>query len=326
MVYGEFNIIRDFFNKKKKRRTDVLAGIGDDCALVEILDKKKLAITTDTLVSGIHFLKNISPEDLAYKILAINLSDLAAVGAEPSWLILSLTLTKINKNWLEKFSVTLFKKIKYYKMQLIGGNISKGPMSITCSAYGLVSDRNYLSRKKACNNDLICVTGTLGDSAAGLAILKSKFFIKNKKDRKWLVKRHLRPTPRLKEGIILRHLASSGIDISDGLVSDLKHILNLSELGAIIQLESLPISRILSKYAKKKEGFFWALSGGEDYELCFTLSKVNICLLKSIFFSLKMKYTCIGWVTKKFKGIRFFYKKKEVFLRFSGYDHFFKKN
>lgn len=322
MIFNEFNIINNFFNIKKKKRIDVIVGIGDDCALTSIPKKKKIAITTDTLVSGIHFFENISPEDLAYKSLAVNLSDLAAVGADPAWVTLSLTLQKINKSWLERFSSFLLNKIENYGMQLIGGDISKGPLSVTCTVHGLISTKNFLSRNKACNNDLICVTGTLGDSAVGLSILKSKLSIENKKDRYWFIKKHLRPIPRIKEGTVLRYLASSGIDISDGLISDLKHILHSSNLGAIIQLDSLPFSDILIKNFNKKKSVFFALSGGEDYELCCTLSKFNFYFIRSIFLSLKTRFTCIGMVTKKFKGIRFFYKKNEVFLDYSGYDHF----
>lgn len=322
MILNEFDLVNFFLKYKQKNRLDVEIGIGDDCAVVKVFKNKKIAITTDTLVCGVHFSENILPEDLAYKIIAVNLSDLAAVGATPCWVSLSLILNKINEEWLKKFSVVLFKQIKYYNMQLIGGNISKGHMSVTCTMHGLISHGNPLTRHTALNKDLIYITGSLGDSYAGLKILKSEILINNKKDRDWLIKRHLRPKPRLEEGKILRYFSSSGIDISDGLVGDLSHVLEKSKLGAIIELENLPLSKILLRQVKKKKAMLWGLYGGEDYELCFTLSESNIYLLNFISSFFNTKFTCIGFITNQFGGIRFFYKKKEIFLNSLSFDHF----
>lgn len=325
MIFSEFSLINFFLNYKQKKRLDVDIGIGDDCAVVNVLGNKKIAITTDTLVSGVHFLEDILPEDLAYKVVAVNLSDLAAVGAVPSWISISLTLNNINKNWLERFSFVLFKQIKYYKMQLIGGDITKGHMSITCTMHGFISQGNPLTRSNAVDKDLIYVTGYLGDSFAGLKILKSEIFVKNKKDSDWLIKKHLKPKPRLKEGRMLRYFSSSGIDISDGLVGDLGHILNNSKLGAILKLEFLPLSNVLLRQIKKEKAILWGLYGGEDYELCFTLNKSNVYLLNFISCFFNTKFTCIGFVTNKFNGIRFFYKKNEIFLNSLSFDHFIKR-
>lgn len=322
MILNEFDLVNFFLKYKQIKRSDVEIGIGDDCAIVKVFKDKKIAITTDTLVSGVHFLENISPEDLAYKIIAVNLSDLAAVGATPSWILLSLTLNKIDKIWLERFSVVLFNQIKYYKMQLIGGNITKGNMSITCTMHGLISQGNPLTRNTALNNDLIYITGSLGDSYAGLKILKSEILVKNKKDKNWLLNKHLRPKPRIEEGKILRYFCSSGIDVSDSLVGDLGHILNNSKLGAIIKLEHLPLSKILLKQIDKKKAVLWSLYGGEDYELCFTISKSKVYLLNFISFYFNTKFSCIGFTTNKFKGIRFFYKNNEIFFNSLSFDHF----
>lgn len=322
MIHNEFDIIKHYFsNKKYKRKYNADLGIGDDCALITIPKKFQLAITTDTLVSGAHFLHNISPEDLACKSLAANLSDLAAMGADPAWISLSISLPKIDENWLKRFSFNLFRELNKYKIELIGGDITKGPMSLTYTAYGLIPKGKSLTRSGAQENDLICVTGTLGDSAAGLNILQSKLTVKNKKDRNWLIKRHLRPTPRIYQGKILRNLATSSIDISDGLVSDLKHILEAKQFGAIIRLDLIPLSKKLQRQVKRKTALKFALTGGEDYELCITIPKKKY-LLNSYFKNKKIHLYCIGKVTSNFKNIRFFNKNHEVHYRLKLFNHF----
>ncbi|MGP1930285.1 MAG: thiamine-phosphate kinase [Arsenophonus sp. ET-YP4-MAG3] len=325
MIYSEFDIIMHYFNRQKNKRY-VNIGIGDDCALITMPKKQQLAITTDTLVAGIHFLDTISPENLAYKSLAVNLSDLAAMGADPSWISIALTLPEINEDWLERFSSSLFKQLNYYKIQLIGGDTTRGPMSITCTAHGLIPQGKSLTRLGACNGDLIYVTGTLGDSAAGLAILKSHLIVNNIKDRNWLIQRHLMPKPRILEGKFLRNLASSAIDISDGLISDIGHILKINNCGAKIKLDFLPISSALFRQVKSEQALTLALSGGEDYELCFTIPEIKRSELK---YALKnigpIQFHCIGQITQESESIRYFYHNKEILLNLIKFDHFFMK-
>ncbi|MCJ7462978.1 MAG: thiamine-phosphate kinase, partial [Candidatus Baumannia cicadellinicola] len=195
----EFELINRYFNKMHNNRKDVLAGIGDDCALVSVSSEQMIAISTDTLVSGTHFLPDINPVDLGYKSLAVNLSDLAAMGAEPSWLSLSLTLPLIDEDWIAAYSHSLLQQLNYYNMQLIGGDISRGPLSLTLSVHGLIPIGQALTRSSACIGDLVYVTGTLGDSAAGLAILQNKLQVNNEEDRQYLLGRHLRPKPRIQQ-------------------------------------------------------------------------------------------------------------------------------
>ncbi|BGI51203.1 MAG: thiamine-phosphate kinase [Arsenophonus endosymbiont of Ceratovacuna japonica] len=325
MFCSEFDIINRYFYNKQQNRCDVNIGIGDDCALITMPKKKQLVITTDTLVVGIHFLNIILPEDLAYKSLAINLSDLAAMGADPAWISLALTLPKIDEDWLARFSSSLFKQLNYYGMQLIGGNITRGTMSLTYTAHGLISIGKYLTRSGACNGDWIYVTGTLGDSAAGLAILQSKLVVSNEKDRYWLINRHLRPQPRILQGKVLCYLASSAIDISDGLISDLGHILKNSNCGAIIKLDLLPLSNELLRHVNLKQALIWALSGGEDYELCFTVPNINCDSLESTLARTGVNFHCIGQIKSKSYGIRYFNGYKEVSLNLVGFDHFINK-
>lgn len=179
------------------------------------------------------------------QISAVNLSDLSAMGADPAWLSLALTLPSVNEDWLQAFSDSLFDQLNYYGMQLIGGDTTRGPLSLTLTIHGFVPEGRALARAGARIGDWIYVTGTLGDSAAGLAILQNELRVDNETDRAALIHRHLRPQPRVLQGQALRMLASAAIDISDGLISDLQHILKASHCGARIELDMLPYSDAL---------------------------------------------------------------------------------
>ncbi|MDN5680902.1 MAG: thiamine-phosphate kinase, partial [Ewingella sp.] len=231
MACGEFDLIARYFNRYRTARRDVQLGIGDDCALLTVAEKQLLAVSTDTLVEGIHFLKTIDPADLGYKALAVNLSDLAAMGADPAWVSLALTLPEVNTEWLEAFSDSLFDQLNYYGMQLIGGDTTRGPLSMTLTIQGLIPMDRALTRSGDGVGDWIFVTGSLGDSAAGLALLLEQLTVDNAEHRDTLLQRHLRPTPRILQGQALRGLATAAIDISDGLISDLKHVLSASGCG-----------------------------------------------------------------------------------------------
>src|SRR5471032_109463 len=275
MACGEFDLIARYFNRYRTARRDVQLGIGDDCALLTVAEKQLLAVSTDTLVEGIHFLKTIDSADLGYKALAVKLSDLAAMGADPAWVSLALTLPEVNTDWLEAFSDSLFEQLNYYGMQLIGGDTTRGPLSMTLTIQGLIPIDRALTRGGASVGDWIFVTGSLGDSAAGLAILLEQLDVKDAAHRETLLKRHLRPTARILQGQALRGFASSAIDISDGLISDLKHVLNASGCGARLDLDALPLSPALLDSVEREQALKWALTGGEDYELCFTVPEIG---------------------------------------------------
>lgn len=322
MACGEFSLIARYFDRVKSMRLDVETGIGDDCALLNIPEKKTLAISTDTLVAGNHFLPDIDPADLAYKALAVNLSDLAAMGAEPAWLTLALTLPEADKAWLAAFSDSLFMQLNYYDMQLIGGDTTRGPLSMTLGIHGFVPPGRALKRSGAKPGDWIYVTGTPGDSAAGLAILQDRLVVESAADADYLLARHLRPMPRVLQGQALRDLASSAIDLSDGLISDLGHILKASGCGARIDLDAMPLSDALLRHAEREQALRWALSGGEDYELCFTVPELNRGALDVAIGQLGARFTCIGQISAEADGLQLMQSGKPVQLDLQGYDHF----
>lgn len=322
MACGEFSLIARYFDRVKSMRLDVETGIGDDCALLNIPEKKTLAISTDTLVAGNHFLPDIDPADLAYKALAVNLSDLAAMGAEPAWLTLALTLPEADEAWLAAFSDSLFMQLNYYDMQLIGGDTTRGPLSMTLGIHGFVPPGRALKRSGAKPGDWIYVTGTPGDSAAGLAILQDRLVVESAADADYLLARHLRPMPRVLQGQALRDLASSAIDLSDGLISDLGHILKASGCGARIDLDAMPLSDALLRHAEREQALRWALSGGEDYELCFTVPELNRGALDVAIGQLGACFTCIGQISAEADGLQLMQSGKPVQLDLQGYDHF----
>ncbi|MBV8041460.1 thiamine-phosphate kinase [Pluralibacter sp.] len=322
MACGEFSLIARYFDRVRSSRLDVETGIGDDCALLNIPEKQTLAISTDTLVSGIHFLPDIDPADLACKALAVNLSDLAAMGADPAWLTLALTLPSVDEAWLAAFSDSLFEQLSYYNMQLIGGDTTRGPLSMTLGIHGFVPQGRALKRSGAKPGDWIYVTGTPGDSAAGLAILQNRLTVDDAGDARYLQKRHLRPTPRILTGQALRNLATSAIDLSDGLISDLGHILNASQCGARIDLDALPYSEAMRRHVAPEQALRWALSGGEDYELCFTVPEINRGALEVAIGNFNMPYTCIGQLSADVEGMHFQRDGKAIMLDWKGYDHF----
>lgn len=322
MQFGEFELIQRYFDRQAVQRADVALAIGDDCALLMSEPNQLIAVSTDTLVAGVHFLPEISATDLAYKALAVNLSDLAAMGAIPTCVSLAITLPEMNETWLNEFSESFFSTLEYYQVQLIGGDTTKGPLSLTLTVHGTVPVGRELRRKGAAIGDWIYVTGTLGDSAAGLAILQKRLLVKNEKIANFLLRRHLHPLPRLNVGLGLRGIASSAIDLSDGLVSDLGHILKASHCGAKIFVDKLPLSSAITSVVTHEQAIQWALAGGEDYELCFTVSEKNRGLFETQLIHTNVAFQCIGQITNQVQHIQFLQNGNPIEFNLSGYDHF----
>ncbi|WP_150539147.1 thiamine-phosphate kinase [Actinobacillus vicugnae] len=317
----EFEVIAQYF-KRNNKRTDVDLAVGDDCAVTMLKPNQRLAITTDTLVSGTHFLPSISAADLAYKTLAVNLSDLASMGATPAWVSLALTLPKVDHQWLAEFSQSLFAVLDRYHVDLIGGDTTSGPLSLTLTAQGILPKDQGLFRHQAQVGDWIFVSGSLGNSAAGLSLLLNNCKILDESDR-YLLQRHLRPTPRIELGLTLRAFSRCAIDISDGLLADLGHILTRSQVGAEIELDNLPLSSHLIAKFSESEAINFALTGGEDYELCFTVADNKRSEMEQILRSQGIKVTCIGRVTPASNGLILLKQGEPVPVPTQvGFDHF----
>lgn len=263
---GEFELIHKFFNKTPIPGRGTTLAIGDDCALVKVESNTELAITVDTLVSGVHFMPNTDPRCLGYKALAVNLSDLAAMGAEPKWCTLALTLPTVDEEWLRAFSAGFFELAQKYQIELIGGDTTRGPLTITIQAMGQCPSGMALRRSGAQPGDLIYVSGPIGSAGFGLKMELGEIT----RDPA-CVSALLRPEPRLKLAKSLRGIASACIDVSDGLLSDLSHILVSSGVGGEIQISQIPFETFVNAYLQQTSDYSLALSAGDDYELCFTV-------------------------------------------------------
>lgn len=321
---SEFSLIKQYFENSTLKRDDVLLGIGDDCALVQAKANQHIAISVDTLVEGTHFLPNAEPESLGHKSLAVSLSDLAAMGATPAWFTLALTLPKAEEQWLADFARGLSTLANEHNIALIGGDTTRGPLSITIQVHGFVEADKALRRDGAKKGDAIYVSGTLGDAGAGLK-LKQKQLGTQQADAEalaFLQKRLDRPSPRVKLGQNLLGVANSAIDISDGLIADLNHILDKSGLGAEINLDALPISPMLTNVVNRKQAEKFALCAGDDYELCFTVDAKKEASLKN---DLDVICTKIGTVTGT-NDIIFINQGKKIELTGTGYEHFSNNN
>ena len=260
---SEFDIISEYFKQLTPQRPEVVLGIGDDCALVELPQGKQLAVTTDTLNVGIHFPERTDADDIGYKSLAVNLSDLAAMGAEPAWASLNLSLPASDTDWLRGFSQGFAELAREYNVQLIGGDTTRGPLSITVQLMGWVEPHQCLRRDAARPGDLIYVSGTLGDAALGIKALLGEA----KDVPEHCIQRLLRPRPRVELGQALSSCSRCAIDISDGLIADLGHILERSQCGARIELERIPLSPAFSGFYGADIPWTDVLSFGDDYEL-----------------------------------------------------------
>ncbi|KAF0192119.1 MAG: thiamine-monophosphate kinase [Gammaproteobacteria bacterium] len=318
---SEFELIGRYFADRGPRRRDVVLGIGDDAALLDVPAGQQLVVTMDTLVAAVHFPVATAPRAIGHKALAVNLSDLAAMGATPAWFTLALTMPQADAAWLEAFSDGMFELAERYEMQLVGGDTTRGPLSITIEAHGLVPAGRAIRRSGARAGDRIYVTGTLGDAALGLRALTGECDL-GAAERVLLVRRLEYPQPRIAAGIALRDVASAAIDVSDGLAADLGHILDASGVGARIELARIPVVPSVAGYAGRSGDAGFALTGGDDYELCFTVPEERVALLASRLAGLDGGYRDIG-VVEKAPGLRCIASDgAEVALGQAGYRHF----
>jgi thiamine-monophosphate kinase len=329
----EFDIIERYFaGKIACAHPNIHLGPGDDCGIFTPLEGQDMCISTDTLIAGTHFPLLCAPDIVAHRSMAANLSDLAAMGATPFAYTLALTLDpeSATHSWLDRFTDYLEEIGGRYAIALIGGNLAQGSLSLTYTVLGHVSGGQALRRNTAKPGDDIYVSGTLGDAAAGLRCLQGPDSAPDKetphKETTALVDRYYFPTPRIELGQSLQSIASSAIDISDGYAADLAHICKGSSVSAEVWVDDLPMSTALVNYAGEAEARTLALSGGDDYELCFTAAPERSASINALAEQLKLSITRVGRITEAKNNeagvVLLDRNSNEIKLVRSGYRHF----
>ncbi len=317
---NEFELIRQYFARQPVVRRDVVVPIGDDGAVLDVPADQQLVVSTDTLNAGVHFPVDTDAVSVGHKSLAVNLSDLAAMGAVPAWFTLNLSLPHIDPPWLDGFCQGLFALAREHQVQLVGGDTTRGPLAISIAIHGFVPRGQALLRRGAGVGDLVYVSGELGDAALGLLQHTGKLQLPEAQCAQVLRRLHT-PTPRVREALALRGLATACIDISDGLVADLGHLLDASKVGAQVDLARLPLS---ATYRQQLPLLGWegALSHGDDYELCFTIPLVRREVLRHVTQQFACGFTCIGVIEAQ-AGLRITDDAGQPYHpAAAGYDHF----
>ncbi len=317
---NEFELIRDYFANQPVRREDVVLGIGDDAALVSVPPGHELVVSTDMLVAGVHFPDATDAASIGHKALAVNLSDLAAMGADPAWFTLNLSLPQAEHAWLGEFCTGLYGLARRFQVALIGGDTTRGPLTVGIQILGLVPHGQALTRSGARPGDSICVTGYLGEAALGLQLVQGRLDLPEEYQQS-VIERLNRPLPRVAAGLQLRGFVSACIDISDGLVADLGHILEASHVGAHIHLDRLPLSPAYD-HARERVGWQPALAGGDDYELCFTVPPAKESELRKRAAQFGVAFHEIGRIEAE-AGLRVIDEQGASYTpATAGYDHF----
>ena len=314
----EFEIIRRYFSPTTDHT--VLAG-GDDAALIAITPGMELAVSTDMLVSGRHFFVDAEPYGVGYKSMAVNLSDLAAMGARPRWVTLSLALPAADERWLEQFAYGFLDLARAHDVDLIGGDTTRGPLSICVQIMGEIACGKGLRRSGARAGDELWASGTLGDAALALAHVRGDFEL-HAQDRDYALKRLDHPQPRVALGQGLVGLATGAIDVSDGLVADVGHIAEASSVRAVIDWESVPLSAVAAGYRQHPLVQRAALAGGDDYELAFTVPPDQRSAVEALGGRLGLALTRIGRIEPGTGAIVLDKSGKQLALAETGFDHF----
>lgn len=323
MSLSEFEIIAKYFQRQGLQRDDVLLGIGDDCALLQPEANEALVVTMDTLVAGVHFPRDTAAFDIGYKVLAVNLSDLASSGAQPQWMTLALTLPDVDESWLQEFCHGLFELAQSFNVQLVGGDMTRGPLTITLQAHGHVPLQQALRRDGARSGDGVYVSGMVGEAALGLRVSQQHSSVAqlDEAGKHYCMQRLNRPQPRIALGMALRGVASAAIDVSDGLAADLQHILDASACGAHLAIEKLPVNTSALQCCAEQDVYSLALSGGDDFELCFTVPPGRHQRVVEISRQVQCPVTQVGIINAE-PGLCCSYRDKPFPLRSLGYRHF----
>ncbi len=310
MPISEFALIQRFFTQQRVKNPSTYLSIGDDCALMSIPDGYQLAVTTDTMVESVHFFAGTCPEQLGHKLLAVNLSDLASMGAIPVSVTLALTLPHVDESWLTAFAKGFLGLAERYSVDLIGGDTTSGPLTLTVQAMGLVPRGKALMRSSAKPGDFIYLTGSLGDAGLGLKI--NQGYPCANPDA--ALRRFHQPDPQIEMGLMLIGIANACIDVSDGLTGDLGHILEQSKVGACLYWDELPLSDAVIAYINDTGDWSMPLTAGDDYELCFTVSPEKAA-------QLAVNCRKIG-VIEAIPGLRLLKSGTVQPLTTKGYEHF----
>jgi thiamine-monophosphate kinase len=315
----EFDLI-DRIRARAASRDDVPLGIGDDAALLQVPAGQLLALSTDTLNAGVHFPAETAPSDIGWKALAVNLSDLAAMAAEPAWCTLSLSLPRADVAWLDAFLDGFLALADRHRVALVGGDTTRGPLSIGVTVHGFVPAALALRRVGARIEDEIWVTGQLGEAAGALQQWRAGTTVDPA-----LRARLDRPTPRIAAGLALRGLARACIDVSDGLIADLGHVLKSSAVGASLDARRLPASESLSRAFDAERGIELQLTGGDDYELCFTAPAQRHDAIRAALDECGTLATVIGRIDAE-PGLRLIGVPEGMIRRATGWEHFSAEN
>jgi thiamine-monophosphate kinase len=290
----EFELIRRYFARTGAARSDVELGVGDDAALLCVPDGMELVAAVDTLVEGRHFPAGSDARSVGHRALAVNLSDMAAMGAAPAWATLALTLPRADAGWLDGFARGFAELATLHGVALVGGDTTSGPLTVSVQILGHVPRGSALRRSGGKAGDLLAVTGTLGDAGAGLALATGTLEVKAAAAARELKRRFEYPTPRVEFGIAARGIASAAMDVSDGLIGDLPKLAAAAGVGAIVEVERLPVSQALLAAADAEQSRSWALGAGDDYELLIAVPPAHFGELAARAEQLNLRFTAIG--------------------------------
>lgn len=332
MALDEFALIRRYFHRRELTEpapAEVVAGIGDDCALLSVNAGQELAVSMDLLLEGVHFPRQCDARLVAQRALRVNISDLTAMGAEPVCFTLGLSLPEARHEWLQAFSEGLADVASETGCVLVGGDVTRGPLSVCMQVHGRVPEGKALRRSGAMPGDDVYVTGTLGDAAAALPLVlenpasrAAPYTGLTPEQRAGLEEAYYRPGLQIRWALALRGLASAAIDLSDGLSSDLSHILEASAAGAVISLDRLPLSPVYRRVVPEEQQWSMAVSGGDDYGLCFTAPRVSRNRIEALSDDLDVMVTRIGHITPD-AGLRWLEPDgNERTMASGGYRHF----
>jgi thiamine-monophosphate kinase len=317
----EFELIRRYFSRLGAARADVLLGVGDDAAILRAPDDADIAAAVDTIVCGRHFPEGSDARSIGHRSLAVNLSDLAAMGARPAWALLSLTLPEARPEWLESFARGFGELARAHEVMLVGGDTTAGPLAVSVQIMGHVPRGAALRRGGGGEGDVLAVTGTIGDAGAGLALATGALATDDAAAAGELRRRFEYPTPRVEFGLAARGLASAAMDLSDGLAGDLPKLAAACGLGAHVDVDRLPLSRALCTVAGREGARDLALGGGDDYELLLAVPPARFAELASRAAALNLTLTAIGEL-RRGNSVQWALDSRSYAPAVQGYSHF----